>query len=62
VLDALKSDPATAGIPVVVVSADAMSRQVQRLLEAGAHEYLTKPIDLRRLGQVVRSVLDVGYE
>jgi PAS domain S-box-containing protein len=58
VLNILKSDPSTADIPVVVISADAMSRQIKRLIEAGAHEYLTKPIDLRRLGSVVRAVLE----
>jgi CheY-like chemotaxis protein len=58
VLNMLKSDPATADIPVVVISADAMSRQIKRLIEAGAHDYLTKPIDLRRLGDVVRGILE----
>jgi CheY-like chemotaxis protein/anti-sigma regulatory factor (Ser/Thr protein kinase) len=49
VLEQLKRDPATADIPVVVVSADATPAQVERLLAAGAAEYLTKPIDLERL-------------
>ena len=57
VLNTLKSDPATSDIPVVVISADAMSRQIKRLIDAGAYDYLTKPLDLRRLGQVVRAVL-----
>jgi CheY-like chemotaxis protein len=57
VLNTLKADPLTADIPVVVISADAMSRQIQRLIEAGAHDYLTKPIDLRKLGEVVRTIL-----
>jgi CheY-like chemotaxis protein len=46
VLQRLRADPATRQIPVVVVSADATERQVQRLLEGGAHAYLTKPIDV----------------
>jgi CheY-like chemotaxis protein len=58
VLNLLKADPSTADIPVVVISADAMSRQIKRLIDAGAYDYLTKPIDLRRLGTVVRSVLE----
>jgi len=46
VLVALQADPATAAIPVVVLSADASPRQEERLLAAGATAYLTKPLDL----------------
>jgi signal transduction histidine kinase/response regulator RpfG family c-di-GMP phosphodiesterase len=46
ILDQLKSDPRTAGIPVVVVSADATPGQIERLLAAGANSYLTKPLDI----------------
>ena len=49
VLHTLRDDPATAQLPVAIVSADAMPRQVQRLLSAGATAYLTKPIDVRQL-------------
>jgi signal transduction histidine kinase/ActR/RegA family two-component response regulator len=49
VLQILRDDPATADIPVAIVSADAMPRQVQRLLSSGAVAYLTKPIDIHRL-------------
>jgi CheY-like chemotaxis protein len=49
VLQQLRDDPSTASIPVVIVSADATSRQVQRLLSAGAAAYITKPIDVREV-------------
>jgi CheY-like chemotaxis protein len=49
VLKILRDDPLTADIPVAIVSADAMPRQVQRLLSSGAVDYLTKPIDIHRL-------------
>jgi PAS domain S-box-containing protein len=49
VLQALKDDPATAWIPVVVLSADATPSQVERLLAAGAADYATKPIDVEWL-------------
>jgi signal transduction histidine kinase/CheY-like chemotaxis protein len=49
VLDRLAGDNATAGIPVVVVSADATTRSRDRLVQAGAHRYLTKPIDVHEL-------------
>ncbi|HET9051670.1 MAG TPA: PAS domain S-box protein [Candidatus Dormibacteraeota bacterium] len=49
----LRRHPATAGIPVVIVSADATPGQVSRLKAAGAADYLTKPFDLRRLLEIV---------
>jgi signal transduction histidine kinase/CheY-like chemotaxis protein/CHASE3 domain sensor protein len=52
VLARLKSDPRTRRIPVVVISADATPGQVKRLLEAGAQEYLTKPIDMKHIFRV----------
>lgn len=53
VLQILRDDPVTADIPVAIVSADAMPRQVQRLLSSGAVAYLTKPIDIHRLLELV---------
>jgi PAS domain S-box-containing protein len=53
VLQALKDDPATARIPVVVLSADATPSQVERLLAAGAADYATKPIDVEWLLETV---------
>jgi PAS domain S-box-containing protein len=57
VLSRLRDDPMTASIPVVVVSADATSGQVQRMLAAGASAYLTKPIDVRELLGVLDDAL-----
>jgi len=45
----LRDDPATAGIPVVALSANAMPRDVEKGLEAGFFRYLTKPIQLNQL-------------
>src|SRR5262249_1749746 len=57
ILDELASRPETARIPVVVVSAAASKGRVQRLQERGARAYLTKPIDLAELYEVVHVVL-----
>ncbi|MDT4936215.1 MAG: hypothetical protein QOK11_4107 [Pseudonocardiales bacterium] len=57
VLQQLRDDPNTAGIPVIVVSADAMPRNAQRVLSAGASGYLTKPIDVPELLQVIDNAL-----
>ena len=46
VLQALQRQPATAHIPVVVLSANATPSQIERLLSAGAKNYLTKPFDI----------------
>jgi DNA-binding response OmpR family regulator len=46
VLRSLRRDPRTAGIPVVVISADATPRTIHRLRTQGADAYLTKPLDV----------------
>jgi CheY-like chemotaxis protein len=46
VLRELQREPATAKVPVVVLSADATPSQIERLLTAGARNYLTKPFDI----------------
>jgi len=50
VLNELKAEPATAAIPVIVLSADASRGVIHRLLAGGAFAYLTKPIELAELG------------
>jgi PAS domain S-box-containing protein len=46
VLAMLRDDPRTRGIPVVILSADAIPADVSRLLAQGARAYLTKPLDV----------------
>jgi CheY-like chemotaxis protein len=48
VLERLRTHPETAHTPVIVISADATSTQIERMLSAGARNYLTKPFDIRR--------------
>ncbi len=57
VLARLLRDPITASIPVVVASADATQRQIERVVGMGARAYLTKPIDVRRLLELVDELL-----
>jgi CheY-like chemotaxis protein len=45
----LKADPETASIPVVVLSADVTPGRIDRILDAGAVGYLSKPVDVPRL-------------
>lgn len=60
VLRRLRSDPRTAGIPVVVVSADATRASLERLRAAGASAYLTKPLDVGEFLEVVDRFLPGG--
>jgi PAS domain S-box-containing protein len=53
VLRQLKDAPDTHDIEVIVVTADATERQKRRMLEQGASEYLTKPLDVRRFIDVL---------
>jgi CheY-like chemotaxis protein len=57
VFENLHANPATAAIPVVILSADATPGQNQRFLDAGAFDYLTKPLDLSRLLSVLDTIL-----
>lgn len=53
----MRADPGTRDIPVVVISADATPGQRDRLREAGAHEYVTKPLEVERLLRLLDHVL-----
>jgi PAS domain S-box-containing protein len=54
----LQADTATASIPVVVVSADALAKETEDALAAGATRYLTKPVSVTELLAVVDALLD----
>jgi len=54
----LRDDPATAHIPVVALSANAMPRDIEKGLKAGFFRYLTKPIKVHEF----MDTLDVTLE
>ena len=56
VLARLHAEPATQKIPVVVLSADAMPGEIAKLRAAGVVDYLTKPLNLRKLLQVLDEI------
>jgi DNA-binding response OmpR family regulator len=53
----LKSDPATRGIKIVMVSAKGRDVEVAKALELGADAYITKPFSTRELVAKVREML-----
>jgi DNA-binding response OmpR family regulator len=57
VLQRLKSITTLASIPVIVISSEARHAVEARVLEAGAVEFLEKPVDQDRLLVAVRKVL-----
>jgi PAS domain S-box-containing protein len=60
VLRRLRADARTAAIPVIVVSADATAGSLERLRQAGADAYLTKPLDVDEFLAVVERFLVGG--
>ncbi len=57
VLKRLKSDPLTASIPVLALSADATERQAREMKMSGAVAYLTKPINMKLLFELMEQFL-----
>ena len=53
----LKADPATASIPIVALTAHALAGAREDALSAGCVGYISKPIDTRTLGDLVRAFL-----
>ncbi len=57
VLRAVRSTPATAGLPVVVLTAASEVETEVEVLELGADDYIRKPIEPKRFGMRVKAAL-----
>ncbi len=60
VLRALKADPALRSIPVVMLSANALSDRVDSVMAEGASGYLTKPYKVAELLRIIANTLERG--
>jgi len=58
VLRRLRDMPETRWLPVVVISADATQERIDGALAVGARAYLTKPLDIRRLLELMDETLN----
>jgi len=57
-LGQLRADPATRAIPVIAVTASAMTQDRKKIMAAGFDGYQTKPIKVREFMDAVRETLD----
>ena len=58
VLERFRSNPLTASIPVVALTAQAMMGDREQALAVGFDEYISKPIETRTFAARIRSLLD----
>ena len=58
----LAEDPATAHIPVIALSANAMPRDIQRALTAGFFRYLTKPVKIDEVMETLDLALQLSRD
>ncbi len=59
-LGRLRGDPRTDAIPVMAVTASAMTHDRQKIMAAGFDGYQSKPINVKEFLQAVRDLLDRG--
>ena len=57
VLRTLRAEPSLRAVPIVMLSAQASRETMRRVLEAGADDYLTKPLEVDRAGDVIERFL-----
>jgi CheY-like chemotaxis protein len=56
VLEAIRAEPATRSLPVVVLTTSAEPFDVDTVYELGANSYIQKPVEFERFVDVVRQI------
>jgi two-component system cell cycle response regulator DivK len=59
-LKALRAAPATAGIPVIAITASVMQQDRQQIMSAGFDGFVEKPINLRSFLDTVQKIVKAG--
>jgi CheY-like chemotaxis protein len=62
VLERLRSNPETAGIPVVLLTALAQEKDVEKAVEAGVNGFVAKPFEPAELISCVRAALSHSHQ
>jgi two-component system cell cycle response regulator DivK len=57
-LGQLRNDPTTRSIPIIAVTASAMTHDRQKIMAAGFDGYQSKPINVKEFLEVVRAMLE----
>lgn len=57
-MEILRADPATTHIPIIALSANAVTRDIEKALEAGFFNYLTKPIKVNEFMEALHLALE----
>ncbi|MGI8608402.1 MAG: response regulator [Candidatus Dormibacteria bacterium] len=56
VLRALRADPRTAGVPIVLLTSSAEERDIYRAHDLNATSYIVKPVDYERFVEAIREI------
>jgi two-component system cell cycle response regulator DivK len=56
----LRADPLTRAVPIIAVTASAMTQDRQKIMAAGFDGYQSKPINVKEFVAAVRQTLDRG--